>query len=405
MLCISARGQLGDGANRRLIAYRKSVTLPYSAINQSRGGLILMKIWEVPRLGHSTLRMHTQPVLESASKLRLSLTSACNFGCFFCHNEGQAPTRQVSTQLEVSDYVAIVKAALEVGVKSVKLTGGEPLLYRSGSDNIVGLVRAVAALRNHHSFELSMTTNGSLLPRMGQALASAGLDRVTISIHALSPASFAAYIAKVPSGRYVDPVPALDAAAKFFSGSTKVNTVLFGDPATGSVGELPEIIDLVKRSQVSELRLYTIIDGLQLGISPAQIRYWTDGLASEVAPLIANPPDAPGVAARIRDFSSREAELGSARTTFVISNNEGFSVSIDAMRPGRFADIGISDEGPYAIRIGADGLVKAFLDGSRKPFAERIVDSGKGGLYPHGEVRRIIQMARDSLAGRLIVGA
>lgn len=120
-------------------------------------------------------------------KLRISLTDHCNWGCFFCHNEGQGPVgRTRSSGLTVSEIVAVARVALSEGVTKIKLTGGEPLLYRSGSDDVVALVRGLAALRSgSQRLDLSMTTNASLMPEYARRLRESGLDRVTVSITTL----------------------------------------------------------------------------------------------------------------------------------------------------------------------------------------------------------------------------
>jgi cyclic pyranopterin phosphate synthase len=122
------------------------------------------------------VRLHSRQRLQR--KLRISVTDHCNFTCFFCHNEGQGPIRRTArAALRTDEIQSVVRVALAEGVTKIKLTGGEPLLFRSGREDAVTLVRKLAQLRQEGEvFDLSMTTNGSLLPGYAERLALAGLD-------------------------------------------------------------------------------------------------------------------------------------------------------------------------------------------------------------------------------------
>ncbi len=109
------------------------------------------------------------------NNLRISVTPECNFRCFFCHREGYSPTDRMMMADEIGRIVSIL---VKHDVKTVKITGGEPLLR----DDIVEIVRAI---KEAGAEEISMVTNGYLLSELAQDLKEAGLDRVNISIHSL----------------------------------------------------------------------------------------------------------------------------------------------------------------------------------------------------------------------------
>jgi cyclic pyranopterin phosphate synthase len=111
--------------------------------------------------------------------LRISLTQQCNFRCFFCHKEGQDTQDQTLTAQQIE---AIAKAAYELGMTKIKLTGGEPLLR----PDIVDIVSRIA----QHTSELSLTTNGYFLNTLASPLKTAGLHRVNISLHSIDPSTF-----------------------------------------------------------------------------------------------------------------------------------------------------------------------------------------------------------------------
>ncbi len=112
---------------------------------------------------------------RETTNLRISLNRICNVSCFFCHMEGQPLSEDI---LSAEDLEKIVKAAVDVGVQKVKLSGGEPTLRRD-------IVEVVSRLRPHLR-EVSMTTNASLMADLARPLRKAGLDRVNVSLHTLN---------------------------------------------------------------------------------------------------------------------------------------------------------------------------------------------------------------------------
>ena len=113
------------------------------------------------------------------TSLRIQLNSTCNFNCFFCHREG---TGQTSKELSIEDIEKIAKAASGYGITKIKLTGGEPTLRRD-------LLEVVRTLKKYVK-EGSMTTHGTMLPKIAKDLKEAGLDRVNISLHAITKDTF-----------------------------------------------------------------------------------------------------------------------------------------------------------------------------------------------------------------------
>src|SRR3954454_22771625 len=114
-----------------------------------------------------------------ATSLRVSLTDRCNLRCTYCMPpEGLdwLPKPELLTDDEV---VRVVAVAVGLGVRDVRLTGGEPLLRRG----LVGLVERLPGLRPRPA--ISLTTNGIGLERLAAPLAAAGLDRVNVSLDTL----------------------------------------------------------------------------------------------------------------------------------------------------------------------------------------------------------------------------
>ncbi|MCE4599619.1 MAG: GTP 3',8-cyclase MoaA [Desulfurococcales archaeon] len=155
------------------------------------------------------------------ANLRISVTNECNYRCIFCHIEGDPigkPLRpgQLPPVMIPREYGIVAKAAWLLGIRSYKITGGEPLIRRDIVD-IVGEIN-----ENSPGSDISMTTNGFLMNVYAEKLASAGLRRANISIHSLRRARY----------KFITGVDGLDKAMKGLSAAhdaglkLKVNMVV-----------------------------------------------------------------------------------------------------------------------------------------------------------------------------------
>ena len=154
--------------------------------------------------------------------LRVSVTDRCNFRCTYCMpKEAFGFDHTFLPRAEVLDYEEIervVRAAVHLGVRKVRLTGGEPLVRR-GVERLVAILATVDGID-----DLTLTTNGSLLASKAEALADAGLDRVTVSLDALDDPTFMGMNdVRFPVARVLDGMAAADAAGL---GPIKINTVI-----------------------------------------------------------------------------------------------------------------------------------------------------------------------------------
>ncbi|MFZ9946385.1 MAG: GTP 3',8-cyclase MoaA [Vulcanococcus sp.] len=117
--------------------------------------------------------------------LRLSLTARCNLACPYCLPDGQEPPGLLSLEQRLQ----VAKAAVALGAKSLRLTGGEPLLYKE-LDELIG---ALQPLQREGLQEIALTSNGLLLSaERAQQLREAGLDRLTLSLDGTTGTSVAA---------------------------------------------------------------------------------------------------------------------------------------------------------------------------------------------------------------------
>ena len=184
-----------------------------------------------------------EPLLDrlgrSLETLRISITDRCNFRCVYCmpkevfgRDYSFLERRELLT-LEELARVAGVFAGL--GVRTVRITGGEPLVRR----NVEHLVELLAAIetREGDRLELALTTNGSILAQKAEALAAAGLSRVTVSLDSLDDEAFRAMNdVDFPVRRVLEGIDAAAAAGL----PVKINAVVKRGANDGDVLALAE---------------------------------------------------------------------------------------------------------------------------------------------------------------------
>ena len=119
---------------------------------------------------------YERPILS----LRITLTNRCNVNCLYCHHDGMVKSKD---EMTADELYTICKIAKKIGVRKIRLSGGEPLLKK----DIVEIVERIASLDFK---DISMTTNGILLGKYAQDLKDAGLDRVNVSLDTLNRETF-----------------------------------------------------------------------------------------------------------------------------------------------------------------------------------------------------------------------
>lgn len=211
--------------------------------------------------------------------LRVSVTDLCNLRCRYCMPDGVCQKRHEDI-LSFEEITEIVAAAAELGVRKVRVTGGEPLVRKG----CVDLVRMIAAIPGVE--EVDMTTNGVLLARDAAALKAAGLRRVNISLDSLDPEKYA-YI--TGGGSLQDAIAGIKAAFDVGLTPVKINTVLIGG---FNDDEIPAFVELT-RSYPVELRF---IELMPMGGQFGKDAYVPGGRVLEAVPALSPIPQDGGVA-------------------------------------------------------------------------------------------------------------
>ncbi|MBT5413446.1 MAG: GTP 3',8-cyclase MoaA [Rhodospirillaceae bacterium] len=171
------------------------------------------------------------PFARAITYLRVSVTDRCDFRCVYCMAEDMTFLPKADV-LSLEELDRLCSAFVGLGVRKLRLTGGEPLVRR----NVMSLIRGLGRhLKTGDLDELTLTTNGSQLIRFADELVDAGVRRINVSIDTLDPDKFLA----VTRWGKIDKVMAGLEAAKRAGLAIKINTVALRDV---NVGELDRMI-------------------------------------------------------------------------------------------------------------------------------------------------------------------
>jgi len=154
---------------------------------------------------------------RTISYLRVSVTDRCNLRCVYCMPLQGVQLVNRSEMLSLEEIREVVRVGVSLGIRSVRLTGGEPLV-RDGIVELVGMLSTLPGLQ-----DLSMTTNGVLLSRHAKPLARAGLTRVNISLDTLRADRF---LEITRFGTLEDVFSGMEAAAEAGFSPIKLNMVV-----------------------------------------------------------------------------------------------------------------------------------------------------------------------------------
>jgi cyclic pyranopterin phosphate synthase len=165
--------------------------------------------------------------------LRLSVTDRCNYRCVYCMPPEGVPFKSHEEMLSYEDMVFFVRAAVQMGISKVRVTGGEPLVRR-GLPDLIGMLHDIPQIH-----DVSLTTNGVLLPRFVKDLKRQGLDRVNISLDSLDSRR---YRALTRGGSLEAALSGVEAALQFDLSPVKLNVVMMPE----LLAELPDFVSLTK---------------------------------------------------------------------------------------------------------------------------------------------------------------
>ena len=162
------------------------------------------------------------------TNLRISVTSRCNLNCFYCHREGYSTDSELTPD-EISEFA---EAFRKLGIRKVKITGGEPLIRK----DIIEIIEKLPEFK-----EISMTTNGTLLKKYAEDLKNSGLSRVNVSLDTLDREK---YRAMTRGGRIERVIDGIEAAVEAELTPVKVNMVVIDG---FNLDEIDNMIEFVRK--------------------------------------------------------------------------------------------------------------------------------------------------------------
>ncbi len=187
--------------------------------------------------------------------LRISVTDRCNFRCVYCMPAEGLAWLPKSDILSYEEIAALVAEVAPLGLRRIRITGGEPTI-RPELPRLIAMLRAVPAIE-----DIALSTNGVRLAALAEMLAESGLDRVNLSVDSLRPERIRA-IARRDLG--FNPVAAAEAADNAGLGPIKLNVVVVRGMNDDEIGDLallsvdrPWHVRFIELMPVGEMRALT----------------------------------------------------------------------------------------------------------------------------------------------------
>ncbi len=211
---------------------------------------------------------------REVTDIRISVTKRCNFACVYCHDEGQGPTTRAGhrdpEEMTVEEIERLVRLSRELGIRSVKFTGGEPLVRPD--------MEAIVDRTVRHIPDVSLTTNGAMLERRAEYLRDAGLKRVNVSVDSLDPDQFRS----IRGGGLAPVLRGVREALRVGLTPVKLNMVVF----RSTLENIPAMIDYVGSEDGLRLQLIEFMPELvahrEWMSDIAAVKSWLETHASRV---------------------------------------------------------------------------------------------------------------------------
>ncbi len=221
--------------------------------------------------------MLIDPFGREINYIRLSVTDRCNLRCVYCVPETYARFTPASEILSYEEIVHLVSVLAGMGVSSVRVTGGEPLVRRS-IDQLIGMLSRIEGIS-----DLSLSTNAVLLERMAGRLRRAGLQRVNISLDTLDPAKFSGI---TRTGRLEHVMAGVNAAVSHGFFPVKLNIVVARGMNEDEIGRFVELTE----DRLIHVRFIEIMPIGATGFFTAERWIPLDQIMERAGPLEPLPP-------------------------------------------------------------------------------------------------------------------
>ena len=296
--------------------------------------------------------------------LRVSITDLCNLRCRYCMPDGVCRKRHEDI-LSFEEIAEIVAAAAQLGVKKVRVTGGEPLVRRG----CVEMCRMIASVPGIE--EVDLTTNGTLLGNYAAGLKAAGVRRVNISIDSLNAEKYAWITG---GGCLSEALEGVRAAQEAGLLPVKINCVLIGG---FNDDEIPAFTELT-RDEPLELRF---IELMPMGGRFGPDAYLPGSTVLERVPELAPLPDNGGVARLYR------LPAGKGRVGLISPISRHFCASCNRLR--------LTSEGALKPCLHSDQEIRV-----RGKHGEELLETLRQAIYAKPRMHGALDAEHQSAAGR-----
>ncbi len=237
------------------------------------------------------------------TNLRIAVTMRCNLRCIYCHREGQSGEEE---EMSPEEIVEIAKAFYDLGIKKVKITGGEPLLRK----DICDIVSEMPPFQ-----EVSVTTNGVFLSDMAEELKESGLSRVNVSLDSLREDVYK----YITGGDVKKVIEGIERACEVGLTPVKINMVVMKGLNDDQIGEMMDFVSYLNEKYGMTGGIKAILQIIEVLKLPGLEKYYCDisGIEKEIA------SKAEAVMLRGMHFR-RQYLVGSAAVEFVkpVDNSE-----------------------------------------------------------------------------------
>lgn len=296
--------------------------------------------------------------------LRISVTDLCNLRCTYCMPPSGVAKKARSEIMSLEQIERIAQAAVKLGFKKIRLTGGEPLVRKE----ITELIREIAELKPGGLREIGLTTNGTLLQDYADRLKQAGLTRVNISLDSMEPDKYRA----ISRGGEVKRVfEGIRAAREAGLTPLKLNVVLVGG---FNEDEIENFVELT-RAQDLEVRF---IELMPIG----EAARWASGhfitgneVLRKVPQLIELPRKGRGGVARLYKLPGSKGQVGiiSPLSNHFCRYCNRIRITADGrLKPCLHSDLELNSR-----EYGAGQMERFLTDGIRaKPIRHHILNDG-----------------------------
>ncbi|MCL2608603.1 MAG: GTP 3',8-cyclase MoaA [Treponema sp.] len=255
--------------------------------------------------------------------LRVSVTDRCNLRCLYCMPEDGVPHIPRREVLSFEEVLRLCRIFAELGIKTVRITGGEPLVRR----DVVGFVRSLKRIPG--ITRVSMTTNGVFLGKHLQSLADSGLDAVNVSLDTLDDEVFA----RLSRGKDIGNILSAIDRAYDLGLVVKINCV----PVKGfNEGEIVRLAALAKDRRIYVRFIELMPIGVAASLAPVSLPEITAALEAEFGPLepsAIKPGDGPAAYRTPAGFAGSIGLIGALSSCYCQTCNRLRLTSAGQLQP------------------------------------------------------------------------